>query len=333
MNVLPVLLLLLMQQLTSVPLAQADQTAIGTPASSNATKLPTVGPNNITNNATTLNEAKSANASSSDIAPVNKPVKVNATADQSTVVKLPAATPEPQSTKASTTTTTTTTITPITKQTKSTVKTDKIVADGVSLSDIKKNNGNGNGNGNESKNNNSNSNSSSSSGTTVTINTTTAAVINGTATNSSSGSSNNSSIAATPTSTTSTSSTTTTTTTTTSTSTTTTTTTPSTTTTTTARPKKPTVTSSMAKQIEGEKLDMSALNGGSGAPHVLPVQQMSSSLVNRGENEYIVPIVTVMLAVPLAIAVFIMGYRRFRDLWTTRHYRRMDFLVDGMYND
>lgn len=275
--------------------------------------------------------------------PVNKPVKVNATADQSpvlargvtntdraTVVKLPASTPEPQLPKASNTTTTT--ITPITQQTKSTVKTDKIVADGVSLSDIKNNNGNGNvnGNGNDSKNDNNNNNSSSSSsGTTVTINTTTAAVINGTATNSSS----SSSIAATPTSTTSTSSTTTTTTTTTTTSTTTTTTTPSTTTTTTARPKKPTVTSSMAKQIEGEKLDMSALNGGSVAPHVLPVQQMSSSLVNRGENEYIVPIVTVMLAVPLAIAVFIVGYRRFRDLWTTRHYRRMDFLVDGMYND
>ncbi|EDW07429.2 uncharacterized protein Dmoj_GI14869 [Drosophila mojavensis] len=273
MNVLPVLLLLLMQQLTAVSLAQADQIAIGTPASSNATKLSMVGPNNSTSNATTLNEAKSANASSSDIAhplPVNKPVKVNATADQSpvlargvtntdraTVVKLPASTPEPQLPKASNTTTTT--ITPITQQTKSTVKTDKIVADGVSL-------------------------------TTTTTTTTT-------------------------------------------TSTTTTTTTPSTTTTTTARPKKPTVTSSMAKQIEGEKLDMSALNGGSVAPHVLPVQQMSSSLVNRGENEYIVPIVTVMLAVPLAIAVFIVGYRRFRDLWTTRHYRRMDFLVDGMYND
>lgn len=271
--------------------------------------------------------------------PVNKPVKVNATADSSpvlargvtktdivTVMKLPASTPEPQLPKV---TTTTTTMTPITKQTKSTVKTDKIVADGVSLSDIKNNNGNGNGNGSDSKNNNNNN--SSSSGTTVTINTTKAAVINGTATNSNS---NNSSIAATPTSTTSTSSTiTTTTTTTTTTSTTTTTTTPSTTTTTTARPKKPTVTSSMAKQIEGEKLDMSALNSGSVAPHMLPVQQMSSSLVNRGENEYIVPIVTIMLAVPLAIAVFIVGYRRFRDLWTTRHYRRMDFLVDGMYND
>lgn len=65
MNVLPVLLLLLMQQLTAVPLAQADQIAVETPASSSATKLSMVSPNNSTNNATTLNEAKSANASSS----------------------------------------------------------------------------------------------------------------------------------------------------------------------------------------------------------------------------------------------------------------------------
>ncbi|XP_030379022.1 cell wall protein DAN4-like [Scaptodrosophila lebanonensis] len=70
-------------------------------------------------------------------------------------------------------------------------------------------------------------------------------------------------------------------------------------------------------------------------PLAQPSQELSSSsqLVNRGSNEYIVPIVTVLLTVPLAIGVIITMYRRFRDFWSTRHYRRMDFLVDGMYND
>ncbi|XP_012279686.1 uncharacterized protein LOC105699353 [Orussus abietinus] len=49
--------------------------------------------------------------------------------------------------------------------------------------------------------------------------------------------------------------------------------------------------------------------------------------------DYIVPVVITILAVPLlGVAMFIL-YKRGRDCWDKRHYRRMDFLIDGMYND
>ncbi|XP_064536761.1 integumentary mucin C.1 isoform X1 [Drosophila montana] len=311
MNVLPVLLLLV--QLTAMVLAGTNQTATGSPASANVTKLAMVSPSS---NATAkdagvgssaITVAATANQSQVD---KDKPAKVNGT-EEHAVVLVRGVTNTDTATvqaapKANATATTTqapqviksTATTAITKQTNPTAKTDKMLADGVSLSDINKNK--------NKENNNSNSSS------TIT---TPAANINSSATNSSS-SSTNVTNASTTTTTTSTTTTTTT-----------------TTSTTTMRPKKPTVTSSMDKQLEGEKLDPAATGAGNVAPHVLPVQELSSSLTNRGENEYIVPIVTIMLAVPLAIAVFIIMYRRFRDLWTTRHYRRMDFLVDGMYND
>ncbi|XP_030566004.1 integumentary mucin C.1 isoform X2 [Drosophila novamexicana] len=304
MNVLPVLLLLV--QLTAMVLAGTNETATGSPASSNVTKLAMVSPSS---KATAMDAG--AGSSATVIAATvdkDKPAKVNGTEEHAVVLARGVtntdtatvqATPKANATTTTTTTTTqapqvikSTAATAITKQTNTSAKSDKMLADGVSLSDINKN-----------KKENNNSSSSSSTITTP------AANINASASNSSS------------------SSTTTTTTTSTTRSTTT------TTSTTTMRPKKPTVTSSMDKQLEGEKLDAAATGAGNVAPHVLPVQELSSSLTNRGENEYIVPIVTIMLAVPLAIAVFIIMYRRFRDLWTTRHYRRMDFLVDGMYND
>ncbi|XP_034490306.1 cell wall protein DAN4 [Drosophila innubila] len=121
------------------------------------------------------------------------------------------------------------------------------------------------------------------------------------------------------------------------------TTTTSTTTTTTMRPLKPNITRSMAVPVPGEKdqqlnaatIDSARVDASiiKSDPISQSVQEMVSSIPNHDENEYLVPIVTVMFTVPLAIFVFIILYRRFRDLWTTRHYRRMDFLVDGMYND
>ncbi|XP_011157498.1 uncharacterized protein LOC105194329 isoform X1 [Solenopsis invicta] len=49
--------------------------------------------------------------------------------------------------------------------------------------------------------------------------------------------------------------------------------------------------------------------------------------------DYIVPVIITIVALPiLGAAVFVL-YRRGRDCWDKRHYRRMDFLIDGMYND
>lgn len=49
--------------------------------------------------------------------------------------------------------------------------------------------------------------------------------------------------------------------------------------------------------------------------------------------DYIIPVIITIIALPiLGTAIFVL-YRRGRDCWDKRHYRRMDFLIDGMYND
>lgn len=58
------------------------------------------------------------------------------------------------------------------------------------------------------------------------------------------------------------------------------------------------------------------------------------NLVSSGPAfDYVVPIVIAMLAVPLLAVIGTFLYKKSRDFWDRRHYRRMDFLIDGMYND
>lgn len=58
------------------------------------------------------------------------------------------------------------------------------------------------------------------------------------------------------------------------------------------------------------------------------------SLIGSGPSfDYIVPIVIALLAVPFVAVVGVFFYKKLRDFWDRRHYRRMDFLIDGMYND
>lgn len=49
--------------------------------------------------------------------------------------------------------------------------------------------------------------------------------------------------------------------------------------------------------------------------------------------DYFLPVVITLLALPILSAVIFMVYKQGRDCWDKRHYRRMDFLIDGMYND
>lgn len=49
--------------------------------------------------------------------------------------------------------------------------------------------------------------------------------------------------------------------------------------------------------------------------------------------DYIVPVVISVIALPLLAAAAFVMYRQGRDCWDKRHYRRMDFLIDGMYNE
>ncbi|RZB40396.1 hypothetical protein BDFB_001444 [Asbolus verrucosus] len=49
--------------------------------------------------------------------------------------------------------------------------------------------------------------------------------------------------------------------------------------------------------------------------------------------DYVVPIVVVILLVPLVAIVISILYKRGAEWWQHRHYRRMDFLIEGMYNN
>ncbi|XP_046394206.1 uncharacterized protein LOC124161967 [Ischnura elegans] len=49
--------------------------------------------------------------------------------------------------------------------------------------------------------------------------------------------------------------------------------------------------------------------------------------------DYIIPIVCTVFSVPLLIVLAIYLYKRGADLWERRHYNRMDFLIEGIYNE
>nr|XP_012232614.1 PREDICTED: putative uncharacterized protein DDB_G0282133 [Linepithema humile] len=59
----------------------------------------------------------------------------------------------------------------------------------------------------------------------------------------------------------------------------------------------------------------------------------NSSLGMPRKIDYIAPVIITIIALPILGAAIFMLYRRGRDCWDKRHYRRMDFLIDGMYND
>ncbi|XP_044730339.1 uncharacterized protein LOC123293543 [Chrysoperla carnea] len=62
------------------------------------------------------------------------------------------------------------------------------------------------------------------------------------------------------------------------------------------------------------------------------VEKLLSSKVDEGPD-YIVPIVITILSVPLFIALMMLAYRHGADWWDRRHYRRMDYLIEGIYNN
>lgn len=72
------------------------------------------------------------------------------------------------------------------------------------------------------------------------------------------------------------------------------------------------------------------------SPHTLVLDQIPSP--NRdasvGQNPgMITPIVITILVVPMFAVLGYMALRRGQEAWKNRHYKRMDFLLDGMYND
>lgn len=81
---------------------------------------------------------------------------------------------------------------------------------------------------------------------------------------------------------------------------------------------KPTVTSVEGPEVDDYRPSSRTKSSPSGMPRKL---------------EYIVPVVITIFALPLLGAAIFLLYKRGRDCWDKRHYRRMDFLIDGMYND
>lgn len=68
----------------------------------------------------------------------------------------------------------------------------------------------------------------------------------------------------------------------------------------------------------------------------LPISQPSRELQfdyqTTDRQQYVIPIIVLIFAVPMVLGMVTVFTRRFKHYWTTRHYRRMDFLLDGMYN-
>nr|XP_053600301.1 uncharacterized protein LOC128669467 [Plodia interpunctella] len=55
--------------------------------------------------------------------------------------------------------------------------------------------------------------------------------------------------------------------------------------------------------------------------------------IEANQPGMIMPVVITILTVPLLVVLGYMALSRGREAWKNRHYKRMDFLLDGMYND
>lgn len=114
---------------------------------------------------------------------------------------------------------------------------------------------------------------------------------------------------------------------------TTTTTTATTTTTTPAPIKKPTVTFSVEDVpdlLNSARKSVLELKGDENEPHIL---QSSESISDRGSgHNFLVPVIGMIFIIPFLIIVANCTTRRVRDYWSKRKYRRMDYLIEDMYN-
>ncbi|KAK6624031.1 hypothetical protein RUM44_010889 [Polyplax serrata] len=58
-----------------------------------------------------------------------------------------------------------------------------------------------------------------------------------------------------------------------------------------------------------------------------------NEVLSNSKNGIFVPIAASIFLVPLFIMVIFFTWRNLKDYWEKRYYKRMDFLIDGMYND
>lgn len=91
--------------------------------------------------------------------------------------------------------------------------------------------------------------------------------------------------------------------------------------------------SHIEKHIPKPKPTVTTVDGPEPNESRLPLRTKNPPLGMPRKIDYIVPVIITIIALPILGAAIFVLYRRGRDCWDKRHYRRMDFLIDGMYND
>ena len=88
------------------------------------------------------------------------------------------------------------------------------------------------------------------------------------------------------------------------------------------------------EKVKKHKLKPTVTIGGSNVDEPIPASPTKNPPLGMPRKiDYIVPVMITIFALPLlGVATYVL-YRRGRDCWDKRHYRRMDFLIDGMYNE
>lgn len=91
--------------------------------------------------------------------------------------------------------------------------------------------------------------------------------------------------------------------------------------------------SHIEKHIPKPKPTVTTVDGPESNESRLSLRTKNPPLGMPRKIDYIVPVIITIIALPILGAAIFVLYRRGRDCWDKRHYRRMDFLIDGMYND
>lgn len=111
-------------------------------------------------------------------------------------------------------------------------------------------------------------------------------------------------------------------------------TTPSTTTTTTTTTEPPVKKPLITENTDDDIVESSSKNNDSSSSNLHSANNLEllQEQKERQTAKYVIPIIGVILSVPLVAIVISILYKRGSEWWQHRHYRRMDFLIEGMYN-
>lgn len=96
----------------------------------------------------------------------------------------------------------------------------------------------------------------------------------------------------------------------------------------------PNESSSSNRPVRKRKQKLRVTAGENEADIPIPALPTKPSPVESSRKmDYVIPAAITVTTVPLLGAVFYILYKKGRDYWDKRHYRRMDFLINGMYNE